>query len=66
MPLLLLRLALSTVLVFGNNDWGRLYRPGLHDGVTVDYLTVAVNLSPAHNFVGFFRQLLTADGTLTY
>ena len=64
-PLLLLLLALSTVFLFGNNR-GYFYRDGRHNNITGNHLTVAANLSPAHNFLGFYRQTLNADGTPTY
>ena len=65
-PLLLLLLTLSTVFLFGN-DRGYFYRPwSHHHNVTVGHLAVAANLSPAHNFLGFFQQTLDADGTPTY
>ena len=65
LPLLLLLLALSTVFLFGN-DRGHFYRPGHHNDTTANYLAVAANLSPAHNFLGFYRQTLDADGAPTY
>ena len=64
-PLLLLLLALSTVFLFGN-DRGHFYRYGTSNETTANHLAVAANLSPAHNFLGFFRQTLDADGTPTY
>ena len=54
-PLVLLLLALSTVFLFGN-DRDRFYRPRPHhDWVSSQHLTVAVNLSPAHDFLMFHR-----------
>ena len=64
-PLLLLLLALSTVFPFGN-ERGHFYRPGHHDHLTKIHLVLAANRSPAHNFLGFFRQTLDADGAPTY
>lgn len=64
-PLLFLLLALSTVFLFGN-DQGHFYRYGRHNNVTGNHLAVAANLSPAHNFLGFYRQTLDADGAPTY
>ena len=64
LPLLLLLLALSTLFLFGS-DRGHLYQPGI-DGMGANHLAIAANLSPAHNFLGFFRQTLDADGTPTY
>ena len=58
-PLVLLLLALSTVFLFGN-DRHRFYRPVAHDWVSSEHLAVAVNLSPAHNFLMFHR--LTGRG----
>ena len=65
LPLLLLLSALSTVFLFGN-DRGQFYRPGLHDLVSANHLAVAANLSPAHNFLSFYRQTFDQDGTHTY
>ena len=64
-PLLLLLLALSTVFPFGN-ERGHFYRPGHHDHLTKIHLVLAANRSPAHNFLGFFRHTLDADGAPTY
>lgn len=58
-PLLLLLAALSTVFVF-ENDRGRFYRPGLHDNVSAEHLSIAANLSPAHRFLMFHSQLDSA------
>ena len=65
LPLLLLLLALSTVFLFGN-DRGQFYRPGLHNAVSANYLAVAANLSPEHNFLLFYYQTLDKDGTPSY
>ena len=64
-PLLLLLLALSTVFLFGN-DRSYFYRAGGHTEITGNHMAVAANLSPAHNFLGFYRQTLDADGAPTY
>ena len=64
-PLLLLLLALSTMFLFGN-DRGYFYRDGSHNNTTANHLAVAANLSPAHNFLGFYWQTLDADGAPTY
>ena len=64
-PLLLLLLALSTVFLFGN-DRGYFYRYKSHSTLTGNHMAVAANLSPAHNFLGFYRQTLDTDGTPTY
>ena len=65
LPLLLLLLALSTVFLFGN-DRGQFYRPGLHNAVSANYLAVAANLSPEHNFLLFYHQTLDKDGPPSY
>ena len=64
-PLLLLLLALSTVFLFGS-DRGYFYRYESHRSITGNHMVVAANLSPAHNFLGFYRQTLDADGAPTY
>lgn len=64
-PLLLLLLALSTVFLFGN-DLSYFHRDGPANGMTTNFLTVAANLSPAHNFLGFYQQTLDNDGIPTY
>ena len=51
-PLLLLLAALSTVFVFGG-DRGRFYRPGHHDHVSAEHMSIVANLSPAHRFLMF-------------
>ena len=54
-PLVLLLLALSTVFLFGN-DRDRFYRPrSHHDWLSSAHLTIAENLSPAHDFLMFYR-----------
>ena len=60
-PLVLLLLASSTVFLFGN-DRDRFYRPGAHDWVSSEHLAVAVNLSPAHNFLMFHRLSGVEEG----
>ena len=65
LPLLLLLLALSAVFLFGG-DRGHFYRPGVDKYLTVEHLALAANRSPAHNFLGFFRHTLDADGAPTY
>lgn len=64
-PLALLALALSTVFVFGN-DRGVFYRPGHHDTISSEHLTIAENLAPKHGFSMFRRQILDADGDVAY
>ena len=66
-PLLLLLLALSAVFVFGHPDRDRFYRgDGSHDGYSSNYLALAANMSPDHNFLGFRRLTLNEDGEITY
>ena len=65
LPLLLLLLALSTVFLFGN-DRGQFYRPGLHNTVSANHLTVAANLSSEHDFLLFYYRTLDRDGTPSY
>ena len=65
LPLLLLLSALATVFLFGN-DRGHFYRPGYHNLVSAHHLSVAENLSPAHNFLMFRGQTLDKDGTPSY
>ena len=65
LPLLLLLLAVSTVFLFGN-DRGQFYRPGHHNSVSANHLTVAANLSPEHNFLLFYYQTLGEDGAPAY
>ncbi len=64
-PLLLLLLALSTVFLFGN-DRSNFRRDVPGNGMTAHNMAVAANLSPAHNFLGFYWQTLNADGAPTY
>ncbi len=66
LPLLLLLLALSTALLFGNDRRDSLYRPGYHNFVSANHLSVAANLSPEHNFLLFRRQTLDEDGAPSY
>ena len=65
LPLILLLIALSTVFLFGN-DRGYFYRSWLHNALTSNYLVVTANLSYKHNFLGFHRQTLDANGTRSY
>ena len=64
-PLLLLLLTLSTVFLF-DEQRGTFYRRGLYSNTGADQLAIAANMSPAHNFVRFFRKTIAADGDLTY
>ena len=61
-PLVLLLAGLTTVFVFGHDQRGGFYRPGHHDQITADHLSIAVNLSPAHRFL-MFKWLRDVDGT---
>ena len=54
-PPLLLLAALSTVFVFGG-DRDRFYRPGHHDHVSAEHMSIVANLSPAHRFLMFRSQ----------
>ena len=68
LPLALLLLALSTVFIlfiFGG-DRGRFYRPGHHNWISSQHLTIAVNLSPEHGFQRFDHRILNPDGTARY
>ena len=67
MPTLLLFLALATVFVFGGGR-DHPYHEGQdhHDELTWLHMTVALNLSPVHGFLGFDRLVRDADGRLDY
>ena len=65
LPLALLLLALATVFLF-RGDRGHFYHAGVHDELTWNTMTVALNLSPEHDFLGFFRLILDDDGNRTY
>ena len=65
LPLALLFLALATVFLFGGVR-GYFYQEGDHDYITQNHMTVAMNLSPEHGFLGFFHSTLDDDGNLTY
>ncbi len=65
LPFVCLLLALSTVFVFGG-DRGHFYRPGHHDWVSSEHLSIAVNLSPEHGFLMFHNQFLHTDGRIDY
>ncbi len=66
LPLALLLLALSTVFLFGNDGRDSFSRPGLHNAVSANHLSVAGNLSPEHNFLMFYHQTLEGDGLPGY
>ena len=64
--LVLLLLALSTVFASGSDrglfhqmEYGR-------NAITANHLAVAANLSPEHDFLGFYRQHLDGDGERAY
>lgn len=65
LPALLLLLGLSSVFLF-RHDRGSFYRNWRHNELTANHLLLAVNRSPAHYFLGFYRHTLNADGTPTY
>ena len=65
LPLALLLLALTTVFLFGGGR-GHFYQELGHDHITWNHMTVAENLSPEHDFLGFYRLYLDDDGDLTY
>ena len=60
-PLVLLLAGLSTVFVFGHDHRGRFYRPGHHDYLSAETMSLAVNFSPAHGFLRF-HNLRDLDG----
>ena len=64
LPLALLFLALSTVFLFGG-ERHRFYRPGSNI-LTANYMSVAMNLSLEHNFVGHYYRTLNTDGDVVY
>ena len=65
LPLALLFLALATVFLFGGGR-GHFYHERGHDHITWNHMTVAENLSPEHDFLGFYYLTLDDDGDLTY
>ena len=62
-PLVLLLLALATVFPFAK---GHLYHEQTHDFISQNHMTVALNLSPAHGFFGFYRLTRDGEGSLGY
>ncbi len=67
-PIFLLFLALATVFFFGGGR-GHSYQidsANHHDDPTYNHMTVALNLSPEHDFLGFHSLTLDEDGDLTY
>ena len=65
LPALLLLLGLSSVFL-SRHDRDSFYRNWRHNELTANHLLVAANRSPAHNFLGFYRHTLNADGTPTF
>lgn len=65
LPALLLLLGLSTVFL-SRHDRSTFYRGWRHTELTANHLLLAVNRSPAHYFLGFYRHTLEADGMPTY
>ena len=65
LPPALLLIALSTAFVFGG-DRARFYRWGDHNQLSSLRLTVAVNISPEHDFQQFIRQTIDDDGVTRY
>ncbi len=65
LPFLLLLAALSTVFLFGN-DRGHFYRNGHHNFLSSHGMTLAANLSPAHNFLMFDHRTIGTDSTPSY
>ena len=63
-PLALLLLALSTAFIFGG-DRHRFYRVG-SNALTANHMTAAMNLSPEHNFMGYFYRALDPEGKTVY
>ena len=64
-PLALLLLALATVFLFGGGR-GHLYQDYSRDHITLNHMTVALNLSPEHGFLGFYRRVLDDAGEPAY
>ena len=69
-PIVLLFVALASVFFFGGGGhfygYDNQYAPKYHDELTANHITVAMNLSPEHYFLGFYRLALDADGERTY
>ena len=64
-PLALLLLALAAAFLFGGGR-GHLHQEYWHDHITLNHMTVALNLSPEHDFLGFYRRRLDEAGELEY
>ena len=70
LPLLLLLIGMSTVFLFGN-DRGYLHRDTwekLHNTqqASSHFLSIAVNFSPDHHFLGFMSRGFDVDGNVDY
>ena len=64
LPLALLLIALSTIFLFGG-ERHHFYRTG-SNALTANHITVAMNLSHKHNFVGYYYRSLNDDGDVVY
>ena len=65
-PLSLLLLALATVFLFGGGRGHFNYLDEFHNEVTLNYMMVAQNLSPEHDFLGFYHLYLDDAGEPAY
>ena len=65
-PLALLLLALATVFLFGGGRGHVNYSYENHDHITLNHMTVALNLSPEHGFLGFYQLHLDDAGEPAY
>ena len=65
LPPTLLFLALAAVFLFGGGR-GHFYLESSHVHIVQNHMTVAMNLSPEHGFLGFYRSTLEDGGDLTY
>ena len=65
LALVLLIAALAT-LFLPNPDRGLFHRDSLHNGISVNYLTVAANLSPERHFAGVYHLALDKQGAPRY
>ena len=64
-PLALLLLALATLFLFGGGR-GHSYQAFNHDHITWNHMALALNLSPEHGFLGFYRRVLDDAGEPAY
>ena len=65
LPPALLFLALAAVFLFGGGR-GHFYPESSEVHITQNHMTVAMNLSPEHGFLGFYRSILEDDGDRAY